>query len=61
MSSTITKTAEPHECRFIDLCKEIYEEPEMVEYRKRCNSDNCDWCDHYWGFLQGYCDAMELE
>ena len=58
-NATIEAEAE-HGCRFIDLCEELYKEPEMIEYRKRCNSENCEWCDHYWGFLQGYCDAIEI-
>ena len=60
MDNTSSEKVVANGCRFIELCEEFYSEPEMVEYRKHCNSKNCEWCDHYWGFLQGYCDAMEL-
>ena len=58
-NATIEKEAD-RKCPFVDICEEYYKEPEMVEYRKRCTNENCGWCDHYWGFLQGYCDAIEI-
>ena len=44
-----------NKCPYTELCEEVYSEPEMSKHR-----ENCHYCDHYWGFLQGYRDAMEL-
>lgn len=49
-----------NKCPFTELCEEVYSEPEMSKHRENCNCENCHYCDHYWGFLQGYHDAMEL-
>ena len=55
----VCKEEEPFKCRFEDLCEECYPEPDMVEYRKKCNSDNCDRCCHYWNFVEGYQELFE--
>lgn len=52
---------EPMKCRFEDLCEECYPDQEMAEYRKKCNSENCDNCWHYWDFFEGYCAFMEAD
>ena len=52
-------TTVPMKCRFEDLCTECYPDEEMVEYRKKCNSENCDHCGHYWDFFEGYCMSLE--
>lgn len=46
-------------CPFEDLCEEVYSEPQMQEFRKQCTFETCKKCDHYWGFFQGYCEAIE--
>ena len=60
MPNAVAEMIKDHECPFMEICEEYYNEPEMIEFRKQCTIENCKKCDHYWGFFEGYCDAMEL-
>ena len=60
MNNVIAEMVADHECPFKEICEEFYDTEDMIEHRKNCNCENCHYCDHYWGFFQGYCDAMEL-
>ena len=57
--ATITEELKVFACPFEELCEEVYSESEMKEFRKQCTLETCKKCDHYWGFFQGYCEAIE--
>jgi len=46
--------AELEPCPFHDLCDVCHPEPEMVERRLKCSSDNCYNCPFYWAYQDGY-------
>lgn len=51
--------AELDRCPFMDLCEMCHPEDEMVEKRKTCSDENCQFCGVFWAFQDGLCGIDE--